>query len=170
MTVFVVFVVRLSFIVSDHLACEQRERSGAIFNSANSQDQLTIWCSENWSLSSLLVTFKNRQHLTNHHSTSAPSTQLTQAYEATSSTTSSSSSLGLCQEIYYHDPTFSEGESILEVKQNECHEENVSSSWWFSLQALQGFIIIVSCDGELFFASRTVEQYLGFHQVNLSPF
>ena len=33
----------------------------------------------------------------------------------TSSTTSSSTSLGLCQEIYYHDPTFSEGESILEV-------------------------------------------------------
>jgi len=52
------------------------------------------------------VTFKNRQHLQSQQ----------QQYEATSSTTSSSTSLGLCQEIYYHDPTFSEGESILEVK------------------------------------------------------
>ncbi|CAM2696530.1 unnamed protein product [Rotaria socialis] len=84
------------------------------------------------------ATFKNRQHLQN---------QQQQQYEATSSTTSSSTSLGLCQEIYYHDPAFSEGESILE--------------------ALQGFIIIVSCDGELFFASRTVEQYLGFHQSDI---
>ncbi|CAF3049904.1 unnamed protein product [Rotaria sp. Silwood2] len=83
------------------------------------------------------ATFKNRQHLQTQQ----------QQYEATSSTTSSSTSLGLCQEIYYHDPTFSEGESILE--------------------ALQGFIIIVSCDGELFFASRTVEQYLGFHQSDI---
>lgn len=99
------------------------------------------------------VTAKNRHH---HHSSSSstttttnvPSTQIQQQYEATSSaTSSSSSSLGLCQEIYYHDPTFSEGESILE--------------------ALQGFIIIVSCDGELFFASRTVEQYLGFHQSDI---
>ncbi|CAF0720721.1 unnamed protein product [Adineta steineri] len=84
------------------------------------------------------ATFKNRQHLQSQQ----------QQYEATtSSTTSSSTSLGLCQEIYYHDPTFSEGESILE--------------------ALQGFIVIVSCDGELFFASRTVEQYLGFHQSDI---
>jgi len=53
----------------------------------------------------ILATFKNRQHLQNQQ----------QQYEATTSTTSSSTSLGLCQEIYYHDPTFSEGESILEV-------------------------------------------------------
>ncbi|VEL06617.1 unnamed protein product [Protopolystoma xenopodis] len=32
------------------------------------------------------------------------------------------------------------------------------------LQALNGFIFIVSCDGEVFSASRTVEYYLGFHQ------
>jgi hypothetical protein len=56
----------------------------------------------------IIATFKNRQHLQN---------QQQQQYEATSSTTSSSTSLGLCQEIYYHDPTFSEGESILEVKE-----------------------------------------------------
>jgi hypothetical protein len=56
----------------------------------------------------ILATFKNRQHLQNQQ----------QQYEATTSTTSSSTSLGLCQEIYYHDPTFSEGESILEVIKN----------------------------------------------------
>jgi hypothetical protein len=54
----------------------------------------------------ILATFKNRLHLQNQQ----------QSYEASSSATSSSTSLGLCQEIYYHDPTFSEGESILEVK------------------------------------------------------
>lgn len=54
----------------------------------------------------ILATFKNRQHI---------QTQQQQQYEASSSTTSSSTSLGLCQEIYYHDPAFSEGESILEV-------------------------------------------------------
>jgi len=32
-------------------------------------------------------------------------------------------------------------------------------------QALNGFLFIVTCDGEVFFASNTVEQYLGFHQV-----
>ncbi len=57
-----------------------------------------------------LATFKNRQHLQH---------QQQQQYEATSSTTSSSTSLGLCQEIYYHDPTFSEGDSILEVKRKK---------------------------------------------------
>ncbi|CAF0742575.1 unnamed protein product [Didymodactylos carnosus] len=51
------------------------------------------------------------------------------------------------QEIYYHDPTFSEGVAILET--------------------LQGFILIISCDGELFYASKTVEQYLGFHQSDI---
>ena len=33
------------------------------------------------------------------------------------------------------------------------------------LQALSGFLFVVTCDGEVFYASHTVEQYLGFHQV-----
>lgn len=64
------------------------------------------------------MTSKNRQHLQN---------QQQQQYEATSSTTSSSTSLGLCQEIYYHDPTFSEGESILEVKNRKIMNFYISS-------------------------------------------
>lgn len=33
-------------------------------------------------------------------------------------------------------------------------------------QALSGFLFIVTSEGEVFFATRTVEQYLGFHQVS----
>ena len=36
----------------------------------------------------------------------------------------------------------------------------------FCFQALYGFLFVVTCDGEVFYAARTVEQYLGFHQVN----
>ncbi|CAH8637181.1 unnamed protein product [Schistosoma mattheei] len=35
------------------------------------------------------------------------------------------------------------------------------------LQALNGFIFIMSCDGEVFSVSRTVEHYLGFHQADI---
>jgi aryl hydrocarbon receptor len=35
------------------------------------------------------------------------------------------------------------------------------------LQALYGFMVVITCDGEVFYASRTVEQYLGFHQVGV---
>jgi hypothetical protein len=36
-----------------------------------------------------------------------------------------------------------------------------------SMQALSGFLFVVTCDGEVFYASHTVEQYLGFHQVTV---
>nr|CDK60412.1 Spineless [Euperipatoides kanangrensis] len=35
------------------------------------------------------------------------------------------------------------------------------------LQALNGFLLILTCDGEVFFASHTVENYLGFHQSDI---
>ncbi|KAL3316060.1 hypothetical protein Ciccas_005296 [Cichlidogyrus casuarinus] len=35
------------------------------------------------------------------------------------------------------------------------------------LQALNGFIFIVSCDGEVFSTSQNVESYLGFHQSDI---
>ncbi len=34
-----------------------------------------------------------------------------------------------------------------------------------SLQALNGFLLILTSDGEVFFATHTIESYLGFHQV-----
>ena len=33
-----------------------------------------------------------------------------------------------------------------------------------SQQALNGFLMILDCNGELFFATHTIETYLGFHQ------
>ena len=39
---------------------------------------------------------------------------------------------------------------------------------YIMFQALNGFMFTVTCQGEVFFASRTVEQYLGFHQVSLT--
>ncbi|KAH9414147.1 hypothetical protein DERP_014366, partial [Dermatophagoides pteronyssinus] len=35
------------------------------------------------------------------------------------------------------------------------------------LQALNGFLLILTCDGEVFYTSNTVETYLGFHQSDI---
>ncbi|XP_058122731.1 uncharacterized protein LOC131293652 [Anopheles ziemanni] len=35
------------------------------------------------------------------------------------------------------------------------------------LQALNGFIMILTCEGEVFFATHTIESYLGFHQSDI---
>ncbi|XP_055929085.1 uncharacterized protein LOC129960058 isoform X2 [Argiope bruennichi] len=35
------------------------------------------------------------------------------------------------------------------------------------LQALNGFLMILTCDGEVFYTSHTVETYLGFHQSDI---
>ncbi|XP_063405173.1 aryl hydrocarbon receptor protein 1-like isoform X1 [Mytilus trossulus] len=59
----------------------------------------------------------------------------------------------------------------------ESHHHIISRSHFFPhngfsegesiLQALYGFLFVVTCDGEVFFAARTVEQYLGFHQSDI---
>jgi aryl hydrocarbon receptor len=49
--------------------------------------------------------------------------------------------------LSYLDPSFSEGNSILE--------------------SLNGFILIVNTNSEVFYASRTVEQFIGFHQSDI---
>lgn len=33
------------------------------------------------------------------------------------------------------------------------------------VQALNGFLMILTCEGEVFFATHSIESYLGFHQV-----
>ncbi|CAB3368549.1 Hypothetical predicted protein [Cloeon dipterum] len=35
------------------------------------------------------------------------------------------------------------------------------------LQALNGFLLILTCEGEVFFATHTIESYLGFHQSDI---
>ncbi|KAI5699302.1 hypothetical protein M8J75_000869 [Diaphorina citri] len=35
------------------------------------------------------------------------------------------------------------------------------------LQALNGFLVILTCEGEVFFATHTIESYLGFHQSDI---
>ncbi|KAJ6215967.1 hypothetical protein RDWZM_010467 [Blomia tropicalis] len=37
----------------------------------------------------------------------------------------------------------------------------------FILQALNGFLLILTCEGEVFYTSNTVETYLGFHQSDI---
>jgi len=39
-----------------------------------------------------------------------------------------------------------------------------------SFQAIGGFLLVVTADCEVFFASHAVEQYIGFHQVELYVF
>jgi hypothetical protein len=39
---------------------------------------------------------------------------------------------------------------------------------FFYFQALNGFLMILTCEGEVFFATHSIESYLGFHQVNFT--
>lgn len=53
---------------------------------------------------------------------------------------------------------------------NCVHAPSRLNRWTDSLfQALNGFLLILTCDGEVFFATHSIESYLGFHQVSF-PF
>lgn len=53
------------------------------------------------------------------------------------------------------------------VRQQPLYQtNNLIIPFIFSLQALNGFLMILTCDGEVFFATHTIESYLGFHQVS----
>lgn len=41
-------------------------------------------------------------------------------------------------------------------------------SFFIYFQALNGFLMILTCDGEVFFATHSIESYLGFHQVSFT--
>lgn len=47
---------------------------------------------------------------------------------------------------------------------------NLTSYLFFNFQALNGFLMILTCEGEVFFATHSIESYLGFHQVSFFLF
>ena len=47
----------------------------------------------------------------------------------------------------------------------KCGHDQILRSSHALLQALNGFLMILDCQGELFFATHSIETYLGFHQV-----
>lgn len=49
---------------------------------------------------------------------------------------------------------------------------NISDMYFklFLVQALNGFVIVVTSEGLVFYVSSTIKDYLGFHQVRLLAF
>lgn len=58
-----------------------------------------------------------------------------------------------------------------ERKKNiKCYFELILKTYYHTnifAQALNGFLMILTCEGEVFFATHSIESYLGFHQVGM---
>lgn len=56
---------------------------------------------------------------------------------------------------------------ITNINTNLQKKHNYQSLTHLSFQALNGFLMILTCEGEVFFATHSIEGYLGFHQVSI---
>ncbi|XP_055298517.1 aryl hydrocarbon receptor protein 1 isoform X3 [Sitodiplosis mosellana] len=65
---------------------------------------------------------------------------------------------GLLSHMHHHDAYRS--------RELSTFEHSLSDGDMF-LQALNGFLMILTCDGEVFFATHSIESYLGFHQSDI---
>ena len=64
----------------------------------------------------------------------------------------------------HHHINYTKSHLDLTASQNQLQKYNIREIIFFRFQALNGFLMILDCNGELFFATHTIETYLGFHQ------
>ncbi|XP_045503834.1 aryl hydrocarbon receptor [Colias croceus] len=60
-----------------------------------------------------------------------------------------------------------EKEELHTHRREHAHYDHVMPDGEMFLQALNGFLMILTCEGEVFFATHSIESYLGFHQSDI---
>ncbi|XP_048478017.1 aryl hydrocarbon receptor [Plutella xylostella] len=60
-----------------------------------------------------------------------------------------------------------EKEELHALRRDHAHYDHAMPDGEMFLQALNGFLMILTCEGEVFFATHSIESYLGFHQSDI---